>query len=154
MATLKQIGYQEIRKMILIATKIIVGIHILIYFATSLVVCNNDIPFCRKRFNELKEDEKDWRERCLNGKGQNRATPRCEADKEYNHERMCMYKKICFHINKGNIKRMKTMKCRGQNVFITLIYQNRDSCMHSSRKESTFSIVKDISKATRKLTIE
>ncbi|CAB4022289.1 Hypothetical predicted protein, partial [Paramuricea clavata] len=87
--------------MILIATKNIVGIHILIYFATSLVVCNNDIPFCRKRLNELRENEKDWRNRCLNGEGQNLATPRCEADKEYNYERMCMYKKICFHINKG-----------------------------------------------------
>ncbi|CAB4014206.1 Hypothetical predicted protein, partial [Paramuricea clavata] len=88
--------------MILIATKIIVGIHILIYFATSLVVCNNDIPFCRKRFNELRENDKNWRNRYLNGEGQNLATPRCEADKEYNYERMCMYKKICFHsINKG-----------------------------------------------------
>ena len=92
--------------MILIATKIIVGIHILIYFGASLVVCDNDIPFCRKRLKELREDEKDWRKRCLNGEGQNLATPRCncEADKEYNHERMCMYKKICFHINKGNVK--------------------------------------------------
>ena len=125
--------------MIVIASNIFVGIHILIYFGTSLVVCNNDIPFCPKRFNELKEDEKDWRERCLNGKGQNLATLRFEAVKEYNHARMCMNKKICFHINKGNIKRMKTMKCRGQNVFITLMYQNRDSCMHSSRKESTVS---------------
>ena len=90
--------------MILIATKIIVGIHVLIYFATSLVVCNNGIPFCRKRLKELNEDEKDWRERCLNGEGQNLATPRCETVKEYNHERMCIYKKICFRINKGNTK--------------------------------------------------
>jgi hypothetical protein len=87
--------------MIVIATKIIVGIHILIYFGTSLVVCNNDIPFCRKWLKELREDEKDWIKRCLNGEGQNLVTPRCEAEKKYNHERMCMYTKICFH--KGNI---------------------------------------------------
>ena len=91
--------------MIVIATKVIFGIHILIYFGTSLVVCNNDIPFCRKRLKELREDEKDWNKRCFNGEGQNLVTPCCEAEKEYNHERMCMYKKICFHINnKGNIK--------------------------------------------------
>ena len=90
--------------MILIATKIIVGIHVLIYFGTSLVVCNNDIPFCRKWLKEVKGNEKDWNKRCLNGEGQNLATLRSEAVKEYNHERMCLYKKICFHINKGNIK--------------------------------------------------
>jgi hypothetical protein len=127
--------------MIVIATKIIVGIHILIYFGISLVVCNNDIPFCRKRFNELRENEKDWRNRYLNGKGQNLATPRCEADKEYNHERMCMYKKICFHINKGNIKQMKTMKCRGQNVFITLMYQNRDSFKLQGNTQTDYRII-------------
>jgi hypothetical protein len=100
--TFKQIGYQEIRKMILIAAKIIVGIHILIYFGASLVVCNNDIPFCRKRLKELRADEKYWSERCVDGKEQILVTPRCEAEKEYNHERICMYTKICFH--KGNIK--------------------------------------------------
>ena len=87
--------------MILIATKIIVGIHILIYFGTSLVVCNNDIPFCRGRLKELRENEKYWSERCVNGKDQILVTPRCEAEKKYNHERICMYTKICFH--KGNI---------------------------------------------------
>ncbi|CAB4012232.1 Hypothetical predicted protein, partial [Paramuricea clavata] len=83
--------------MILIATKIIVGIHILIYFGTSLVVCNNDIPFCRKRLKELREDEKYWSERCVNNKDQILVTPRCEAEKKYNHERLCMYTKICFY---------------------------------------------------------
>ncbi|CAB3991726.1 Hypothetical predicted protein [Paramuricea clavata] len=83
--------------MIFITTKIIVGIHVLIYFGTSLVVCNNDIPFCRKRLKELRKDEKDWSGRCLNGEGENLDTPSCEAEKEYNHERMCMYTKICFY---------------------------------------------------------
>jgi hypothetical protein len=101
-ATFKQIGYQEIRKMIVIATKIIVGIHILIYFVTSLVVCNNDIPFCRKWLKEPKENEKDWIKRCLNVEGQNLTTPCCEAEKEYNKKRMCTYKKICF--DKGNMR--------------------------------------------------
>ena len=88
--------------MIFIATNIIAGLHVLMYFGTSLVVCNNDIPFCRKRLKELREDEKDWSKRCLNGKGQNLDTPSCETEKEYNHERMCMYTKICFY--KGNIR--------------------------------------------------
>ncbi|CAB4037593.1 Hypothetical predicted protein [Paramuricea clavata] len=83
--------------MIFIATKIIVGIHVLVYFGTSLVVCNEDIPFCDKRLKELRKDEKDWSERCLNGEGENLVTPSCEAKKEYNHERMCVYTKICFY---------------------------------------------------------
>jgi hypothetical protein len=87
--------------MILIATKIIFSIHILIYFGTSLVVCNNGIPFCRKRLKELRKDEKDWSKRCLNSDGENLVTVRCEAEKRYNHERICMYTKICFY--KGNI---------------------------------------------------
>jgi hypothetical protein len=88
--------------MILIATKIFFGIHVLIYFATTLVVCNDEIPFCRNRLKELKEDEKAWSGRCLKGNGEILYTPRCEAERGYNHERMCIYAKICFH--KGNIR--------------------------------------------------
>jgi hypothetical protein len=112
--------------MIFITTKIVVGIHVLIYFGTSLVVCNNDIPFCRKRLKELREDEKKWSERCLNGEGQNLDTPTCEAKKEYNHERMCMYSKICFY--KGNIRLYSLIKLREYrdlNVYIFLMHQNK-----------------------------
>jgi hypothetical protein len=53
--------------MIFVATKVVVGFLILIYFGGSLVICNEDIPFCDKRLKELKNDVKDWRKRCLNG---------------------------------------------------------------------------------------
>ena len=109
--------------MILIATKIIVGIHILIYFGTSLVVCNNEIQFCRKRLKELREDEKNWSERCVNGKEQILVTPRCEAEKKYNHERMCMYTKICFY--KGNIN-------SSLSYFIRMKYTGPECFYHSN----------------------
>jgi hypothetical protein len=57
------------KKLIFVATKMIVSILILIYFGTSLVACINGIPFCRKRLKELREDENDWSNRCLNGEG-------------------------------------------------------------------------------------
>jgi hypothetical protein len=94
----KQVDCQEIKRLSFIATKVIVGIFILIYFGTSLVIGNDDISFCLKRLKKLREDEKDWSEKCLNG--QNHDLPCCKAEKEYNRERMCIHAKTCFYEGK------------------------------------------------------
>ncbi len=70
MFTFEQINYQEIRRLVFVSTKIIVGFLILMYFGASLVFCNDDIPFCKKRLTALKDDVKDWQEKCVNDKVQ------------------------------------------------------------------------------------
>ena len=100
MFTFEQINYQEIRRLVFVSTKIIVGFLILMYFGASLVFCNDDIPFCKKRLTALKDDVKDWQEKCVNDKGEDIDTTCCKAKKEYNQKRMSMQTKLCFY--KGN----------------------------------------------------
>jgi hypothetical protein len=87
--------------MIFVATKVVLGFLILIYFGGSLVICNEDIPFCDKRLKELKNDVKDWRKRCLNGTGHVRNSSCCAAENERNQQRMEMQTKLCFY--KGTV---------------------------------------------------
>ena len=99
---------QEIKRMVFIATKVLLGIFILIYFDASLVTCNEDIPFCKESLKSLKDDVKDWQARCsiskLDGYGYNYTedldTPCCNAEKDYIQNRRRMQKKLCFY--KGN----------------------------------------------------
>ncbi len=100
MFTFEQINYQEIRRLVFVSTKIIVGFLILMYFGASLVFCNDDIPFCKKRLTALKDDVKDWQEKCMNDTGQDLNTTCCKAKKKYNQKRMSMQTKLCFY--KGN----------------------------------------------------
>ncbi len=97
--TFKQVISSEIR-LAFISPKIIVGILIFIYLGTSLAICNIDTPFCDKRLKELRQDEKDWTRTCTNGEGQSFDSPCCQAKKEKNLNRMCIYTKICF--DEGN----------------------------------------------------
>ncbi len=94
--TFKQVNYSEIRRLGFISAKITVGILILIYFGTSLVISNIDTPLCDKRLKELRQDEKDWTTTCTNDEGQSSDSPCCQATKESNLKRMCIYTKICF----------------------------------------------------------
>ena len=96
----ERVNYQEIKRMIFISTKIIVGFLVLIYFGGRVVICNEDIPFCDNRLKELKNDVKDWRKRCLNDAGRVLNSPCCAAENEYNQNRMSMQTKLCFY--KGN----------------------------------------------------
>ena len=78
-----------------------VGFLILMHFGASLVFCNDDIPFCKKRLTALKDDVKDWQEKCVNDKVQDiDTTTCCKAKKEYNQKRMSMQTELCFY--KGN----------------------------------------------------
>ncbi|CAB4028386.1 Hypothetical predicted protein, partial [Paramuricea clavata] len=54
------------RRLMLTSTKVIIGLIILIYFGGTLIICNEGIPICDHRLNELKECVKDWEGRCLN----------------------------------------------------------------------------------------
>ena len=100
MFTFEQINYHEIRRLVFVSTKIIVGFFILMYFGASLVFGNEDIPFCKKRLTAVKDDVKDWQEKCVNDKGKDIGTTCCKAKKEYNQKRMSMQTKLCFY--KGN----------------------------------------------------
>ena len=95
--TFKEIDFSEIRRLGCISAKIIVGILILMYFGTSLVICNSDIPFCDKRLKELRQDEKDWSTTCSNDEGQSNGSVCCQAKKNNNLKRMCVYTKTCFY---------------------------------------------------------
>jgi hypothetical protein len=99
--TFERVNYQEIRSTIFVATKVVLGFLILIYFGGSLVICNEDIPFCDKRLEELKNDVKDWRKRCLNGTVQVPNSSCCAAENERNQQRMEMQTKLCFY--KGTV---------------------------------------------------
>ena len=99
---------QDIQRTIFIATKVILGFLVLIYFDASLVTCNEDIPFCKESLQALKDDVKDWQARCSiftqDYLGQHyRAdfeTPCCNAEKKYIQNRRRMQRKLCFY--KGN----------------------------------------------------
>ncbi|CAB4032013.1 Hypothetical predicted protein, partial [Paramuricea clavata] len=95
--TFERVNNREIRRIIYVATKVIVGFLVLIYFGGSLVICNEDIPFCDKRLEELENDVKDWRKRCLNGTGHMYNSSCCAAENERNQQRMEMQTKLCFY---------------------------------------------------------
>lgn len=93
--TFKQTSYQEIRRRI---SRTIVGFLVLAYFGSDLVICNDNIPFCRDRLEELRKDEKSWLQRCVrDDKGQVVDKTYCEVEKNYNLERMCMDTRTCFN---------------------------------------------------------
>jgi hypothetical protein len=123
--TFERANYQEIRRMIFDAIKVIVGFLILIYFGGNLVICNEDIPFCDKRLEELKNDVKLWRKRCLNGTVNVPNSTCCATEKEQNQQRMSMQTKLCFYEGKYSILLYKSSDLE---VFIARL-------MHFSRKE-------------------
>ena len=92
--------YQEIKNSISTATKIILGLFILIYFGASLVICDEDIAFHLKNVKDLEDDVKDWEGRCLKETLHDLGTPCCNAEKQYNQNRRRMQRKLCFY--KGN----------------------------------------------------
>ena len=86
-------------------TKITLGLFILIHFGASLVNCDEDIPFCKESLKALKDDLKDWQERCLNNTleySRDIDTLCCNAEKEYIQNRRKIHRKLCFY--KGNSK--------------------------------------------------
>ena len=105
--TFKQTSYQDLRTRI---SKTIVGLFVLAYFGPAWVICNDNIPFCKDRFEELRKDEKSWLQRCVDDKGQVVDKTYCEGEKNYNLERMCMNTKICF--NTGNAKSSGILRFR------------------------------------------
>ncbi len=129
--TFEQVNYQEIRRLVFISTKIIVGFLIVIYFGTSLVFCNEDIPFCNKRLTTLKVDVKVWQERCVNDEGQDVNTSCCKAEKEYNQKRMRTQTKLCFF--KGN----DAIRCDAswQRLMNLLFVHNRRGNLHAQLSE-------------------
>ena len=97
--TYERVNDQETRRLGSIPTKIIVGFLVLTYFGTNHVFGNEDIHFCNKSMTALKNDVKYWQKRCVNN-GQDRDTPCCKAEKQYNQQRMSTQTKLCFY--KGN----------------------------------------------------
>ena len=82
-------------------TKIILGLFLLIYFGTSLVICDERIPFCKESFKAVEDDLKDWQERRLD-KSLNYTrhidTTCCNAEeKKYIQNRRKKRRKLCFY---------------------------------------------------------
>ena len=95
--------HQETKNPTFIATKIILGLFILIYFGASPVICDEDIPFCNESLKALKHDLKVWQGRCLSKElnyTQDINTTCCNAEKKYIQNRRRMHRKLCFY--KGN----------------------------------------------------
>ena len=74
-----------------------IGLIIFIYFGGKLIVCNEDIPICAQRLEELKKYVKDWEQRCLDETRHEINSPCCKAEKEYFQERMRMHTKMCLY---------------------------------------------------------
>ena len=86
-----------------IYTKIILGLLILLYFGGSLVICDEDILFCKESLKALKDDLTDWQKRCLDKTlehSQDIDTPCCNAEKKYIQNRRKMNRKLCFYKGK------------------------------------------------------
>ena len=97
MFTFEHVSYDEMKTLVFISTKITIGLLTLICFGTSLVTCNESIPFCEGELQRLKHDVEVWNERCWNNADQGKSTPCCQAEKEYNQERMKMHVEMCFY---------------------------------------------------------
>ena len=107
MFTFEDASYHDIKRSVFISTKITVGLLILIYFGANLVNCNEDIPFCDEDLKKLKADVETWSKTCWDNTDQGNSTPRCQAEKEYNQDRMKMHAEMCFYAGKGFIMRIK-----------------------------------------------
>ena len=95
--------YEEIKRSTFIATKIVLGLLLLIYFGASLVICEEEIPFCKESSKSLTDDMKDWQEKCskkILDYSQDLTTTCCNAEKKYIQNRRRMLRKLCFY--KGN----------------------------------------------------
>ena len=69
----------------------------LMYFGSQLAFGNEDIPFCEKQLNELKDDVNYWRGRCMVNKYQEVDTTQCKEEKKYHQARMRKHSKQCFY---------------------------------------------------------
>ena len=86
---------------ILLSKKIILGMIILKYFGGTLIFCNKDIPFCDQHLKKLKEDVKEWKQRCSSETGDEINSECCKNEKDYNQDRIKRHTKMCFY--KGTI---------------------------------------------------
>ena len=77
--------------------KIMVAIVMLMHFGSKLAFANEDIKFCHKQLEGLKGDVSDWNKRCMVNKVQERNTPECNDEKNYNQARMKKHTSQCFY---------------------------------------------------------
>ena len=82
---------------ILLSKKTILGTIILLYFGGRFIVCNKDIPFCDQHLRKLKENVKEWKQRCSKEDGDEINSACCKAEKAYNQDRMRTHLKMCFY---------------------------------------------------------
>ena len=101
--------YGEKRRVIFVVPKIVVVLLLLTHFGARLVHCDEQIPFCKDLLQKLENDEKSWRENCLEtGVNDSRRlggkmvdSPCCEAEKNYLRERRCKHSQMCFYKGKN-----------------------------------------------------
>ena len=86
-----------IKRQISPSIKIMIGIVMLMYFRSQLAFANEDIPLCHKQLEELKDDVKNWSERCMVTKTQELGTAECKHEKKYNQARMRKHTSQCFY---------------------------------------------------------
>ncbi|XP_046845168.1 uncharacterized protein LOC124439020 [Xenia sp. Carnegie-2017] len=55
------------------------------------------IEMCQEQYDQLENDVKLWKGRCVNQNGTYNNSIRCNEEKEYNKERMKSYTEICFY---------------------------------------------------------
>ena len=124
-------------------TKIILGFFVFIYFGESLVICDEDIPFCKESLKELKKDLKDWQDRCLNNTLEylrDIDTPCCNGEKKYIQNRRKMHRNLCFYKGKHFIYMLQCMAEKFDMLFqmggrfCTLNYETQQQTLSNQLK--------------------
>ena len=101
---LAKVNHTELRRSLLVSTKIVIGCLFFIYFGGTRTTCNENIPHCDEHLTELKRDVQDWQERCLiNETGHEINSSCCQAEKNYFRERMHEHTEMCFYSGKNNL---------------------------------------------------
>ena len=90
------------KRQIFPSTKTIFGIVILMYFGSHVAFANRYISSCNKQLKQLKEDVKNWNERCIDDDYLERNTTRCKEEGRYNQARIRKHTSQCFYEGNSN----------------------------------------------------
>ena len=81
----------------ILSLRIFVGIAMSMHFDSELAFANEDILFCHKHLQELKDNVNDWNKRCMVDNYLEVNTAQCSEEKTYNQARIRKHTSQCFY---------------------------------------------------------